>query len=358
MPDDGEGMIRTAHAMARCDAIARTLGGIQVLPLSFPAAHAEKSIIPLIEGVAARGASLPPRFRLPDPTMIRYQWFKRWAQLRAKKWAQTRTKWRAQVWGFLLGPYTEAPPSDSRRMARFSARSVFVSLGIAGACHLAAGLVLYTILGVWTATESGRPHVRTVRIHLLPPTTGTMLESPPLLGARTPEVPAPPVHLPPPEPIAPAKKPSAPEGRITPQKEPLAAPVDTAIVSSSDGGNGGAAAGVPIGIGSGVPAGTGQDAFVAFDTPPQRLSEIEPDYPDLAIDARSQGTVLVLVTIDETGRVTDAVVIKSDVISVLDQAAIKAAKATPFRPAKQRDVPVTSRVVLPFRFKLKTEEGE
>src|SRR6188508_506151 len=142
VPDDGEGMIRTAHAMARCDAIARTLGGIQVLPLSFPAAHAEKSIIPLIEGVAARGASLPPRFRLPDPTMIRYQWFKRWAQLRAKKWAQTRTKWRAQVWGFLLGPYTEAPPSDSWRMARFSARSVFVSLGIAGACHLAAGLVL------------------------------------------------------------------------------------------------------------------------------------------------------------------------------------------------------------------------
>ena len=87
------------------------------------------------------------------------------------------------------------------------------------------------------------------------------------------------------------------------------------------------------------------------------LSEIEPDYPELAIEARSEGTVFVQVTIDETGKVIEAVVVKSDVISALEQAALKAAKATPFRPAKQRDVPVTSRVVLPFRFRLKTEAG-
>ena len=93
--------------------------------------------------------------------------------------------------------------------------------------------------------------------------------------------------------------------------------------------------------------------FVAFDTPPERLLEVKPEYPSLAVEAHSQGTVLVQVTIDETGRVIDAVVLQSDVIGVIDEACLKAARATPFRPAKQRDVPVRSRVVLPYRFALR-----
>jgi TonB family protein len=92
--------------------------------------------------------------------------------------------------------------------------------------------------------------------------------------------------------------------------------------------------------------------FVAFDTPPERLLEVKPEYPELGVEAHSQGTVIVLVTIDETGRVVDAVVLQSDVIAALEEACLKAARATPFRPAKQRDVPVMSRVVLPFRFAL------
>jgi periplasmic protein TonB len=93
--------------------------------------------------------------------------------------------------------------------------------------------------------------------------------------------------------------------------------------------------------------------FVAFDTPPERLLEVKPEYPSLGVEAHSQGTVLVQVTIDETGRVVDAVVLQSDVIGVIEEACLKAARATPFRPAKQRDVPVMSRVVLPYRFALK-----
>jgi protein TonB len=92
--------------------------------------------------------------------------------------------------------------------------------------------------------------------------------------------------------------------------------------------------------------------FVAFDTPPERLLEVKPDYPALGVEAHSQGTVIVQVTIDETGRVVDAVVLQSDVIAALEDACLKAARATPFRPAKQRDVPVKSRVVLPYRFAL------
>jgi periplasmic protein TonB len=311
--------------------------------------------LPVPIDVGKRVSEQPPAAEYHCVEM-QYQWFKRWAQVQAKKWALKRTKWRAQLWAFLLGPYVEAPPSESRRMARFGSRSVFVALGVAGACHLAGGLVLYTILGAWTAAEGSRPHVRTVIVHLLPASSGVLLESPPSLAVR-PDVPAPPTGIPPPRPIARTEVHPASEGKITPKKQSAAAPVvgDTVAASGSDGGDGGVRGGADGTAPGGAPA--GGSAFVAFDTPPQRLSEIEPEYPEVAIAARSQGTVLVLITIDETGTVTDAVVIKSDVISALEAAALKAAKATPFRPAKQRDVPVVSRVVLPFRFKLKTEEG-
>jgi TonB family protein len=110
-------------------------------------------------------------------------------------------------------------------------------------------------------------------------------------------------------------------------------------------------------IGSLEPTGGVHEAFIAFDTPPERLLEVKPEYPTLAIEAHSQGVVLVMVTIDETGRVIEAVVVSSNVIAPLEAAAVKAARATPFRPAKQRDVPVKARVVLPFRFALtETEE--
>jgi protein TonB len=95
--------------------------------------------------------------------------------------------------------------------------------------------------------------------------------------------------------------------------------------------------------------------FVAFDTPPERLLEVKPEYPQLGIEAHSQGTVLVQVTIDETGHVVDAVILQSDVIAAIEDACLKAARDTPFRPAKQRDVPVMSRVVLPYRFALTSE---
>lgn len=290
-----------------------------------------------------------------DPIVKRYLIAKRW-------WSLTRTRWRARMWAFLLGPHFEAPPSECRRKLRFGARSVFVALAVAGSCHLVSGLLLYTVLGAWRTGESRSQGLRTVTVHLLPATTGAVLGLPPSIGARTPDAPAPPVRVPEREPPPKVEEPPQPkEGKITPKPQPVAtAPATGDTVVSADVGVGAIGGGESPGLDGGT-AGSGEGSappsFVAFDTPPERLSEIEPEYPELAIEARSQGTVLVQVTIDETGRVIEAVVVQSDVISFLEQAAIKAAKATPFRPAKQRDVPVPSRVVLPFRFRLKTEEG-
>jgi protein TonB len=103
-----------------------------------------------------------------------------------------------------------------------------------------------------------------------------------------------------------------------------------------------------------VPPPPPEETFVAFDTPPQRVEVVEPVYPEIARELHAQGTVLVQVTVDETGKVIDAVVVESTTIEALEQAALKAARASQFRPAKQRDVPVKARIVIPFRFVLKS----
>jgi protein TonB len=94
------------------------------------------------------------------------------------------------------------------------------------------------------------------------------------------------------------------------------------------------------------------DSFFAFDTPPKPLKTVSPEYPELARQAGAEGTVLVTVTIDETGRVIAAVVTQSDTIQSLEQAALKAARDWLFTPAKQRDQPVKARITIPFGFSL------
>lgn len=94
------------------------------------------------------------------------------------------------------------------------------------------------------------------------------------------------------------------------------------------------------------------DVFVAFDEPPEPVHMVPAAYPELARQAEAEGTVQLLVTIDETGRVVDATVQSSNAIESLERAAIQAAFQWLFKPAKQRDKPVKVRIVIPFRFSL------
>jgi len=94
------------------------------------------------------------------------------------------------------------------------------------------------------------------------------------------------------------------------------------------------------------------EEFVAFDSPPEVVHSEAPEYPDLARQAEAEGTVHVVVTIDENGRVTRARVYSSDTIEALERAAIDAAMKFLFKPAMQRDVPVACQIVIPFGFTL------
>lgn len=93
------------------------------------------------------------------------------------------------------------------------------------------------------------------------------------------------------------------------------------------------------------------DSFIPFDTPPELVASAEPVYPELARRAEVEGMVVVLVTIDETGKVIDAEVATSD-SSVFDEAALAAAYKFVFRPALQRDIPVRAKIAVRFRFSL------
>jgi len=96
----------------------------------------------------------------------------------------------------------------------------------------------------------------------------------------------------------------------------------------------------------------GGDGFYAFDTAPQPIKTAQPLYPELARAAGAEGLVRVEVTIDENGRVIAARVVGSDTIKSLEEAARKAALDWLFTPAKQRDMPVKCRIVIPFEFNL------
>ncbi len=91
--------------------------------------------------------------------------------------------------------------------------------------------------------------------------------------------------------------------------------------------------------------------FIAFDDPPELVHAVKPLYPDIARKAGVEGLVVVIVLLDETGRVISAEIGHSDA-AILSTAALEAAYRHRFKPAYQRDIPVKSRISLRFRFVL------
>jgi protein TonB len=91
--------------------------------------------------------------------------------------------------------------------------------------------------------------------------------------------------------------------------------------------------------------------FTAFDEPPQVVRQVPPEYPELARQSETEGVVLVQIGVNEFGDVIEATVVQG--VPMLSQAAVEAVMQWKFRPAKQRDVPVPVRIVVPIRFSLR-----
>ncbi|MCP4230770.1 MAG: energy transducer TonB [bacterium] len=67
---------------------------------------------------------------------------------------------------------------------------------------------------------------------------------------------------------------------------------------------------------------------------------VQPKYPDIARDMGIEGDVVLLVYIDETGTVRNALVQSSPELPAMEEEAVKAAYKCKFAPAKQQDRPV------------------
>jgi protein TonB len=83
---------------------------------------------------------------------------------------------------------------------------------------------------------------------------------------------------------------------------------------------------------------------------PKLVSAVDPVYPELARQAKAQGTVIVECTVGVDGRVTDAKVLKS--IPLLDQAALEAVRKRVYAPTTFEGIPVPVIVTVTLNFRL------
>jgi TonB family protein len=95
----------------------------------------------------------------------------------------------------------------------------------------------------------------------------------------------------------------------------------------------------------------GPPDYVPYDQAPEVINQEQPKYPALALKAGLEGTVWTKLWVDETGRVTQVYVSKSDG-QIFEQSAIDAARQWRFKPAMTKGKPVAVWVSIPFRFKI------
>jgi periplasmic protein TonB len=117
------------------------------------------------------------------------------------------------------------------------------------------------------------------------------------------------------------------------------------------GGKGsGSGAGGGGGSGGGGEGGIGNARFGAADGP-QFLHHELPEYPPSARRRGREGKVVIIVTIDEKGKLTNAEVSEAT-DQVFARSAMEALKRSTFRPARRNGVPIACRAALPVRFAL------
>jgi protein TonB len=83
---------------------------------------------------------------------------------------------------------------------------------------------------------------------------------------------------------------------------------------------------------------------------PRKIADARPLYPEVARQARVEGTVILEAVIDTTGRVTQLRVLRS--VPLLDQAAIEAVQQWRYTPSTYNGRPVSVLMTITVRFTL------
>jgi protein TonB len=116
------------------------------------------------------------------------------------------------------------------------------------------------------------------------------------------------------------------------------------------GVEGGVVGGTLGGVLGGVLGGTGTGPVMDYDAPPKPVKITRPQYPQEAFVKKIEGTVLVEILIDSSGRVVRARVLQS--VPMLDAAAIQTVYQWIFQPAVKHGRPVATIAQAPVSFRI------
>ena len=156
----------------------------------------------------------------------------------------------------------------------------------------------------------------------------------------------------PPPPLAPTTAPMTigKEPDVPPVYGPPG-PVDTTHGIRSFGGDGiGVGVDAPSVLMPPPPQKTGPVRVADLPVAPRKIADVRPVYPEIARQARKEGTVVMEAVLDPTGRVTQLRVIQS--VPLLDQAAMDAVRQWRYTPSTLGGHPVSVLMSITIRFTL------
>jgi protein TonB len=235
----------------------------------------------------------------------------------------------------------------------------------------------YSLIGADTAAERRRSVTLPASILLHGALALALIVVPILTSESNPEVSAgvraflvEPLSIAPPPPPPAARPAAAPSvvPKPEPQQQAFVAPVEvpTEIRPEEALDLGGAENGSPDGVLGGVPGGVvGGIVGGLPEAPPppvapvrvggsvrepRRLVAVQPAYPELAIKARLQGTVLIEATVNERGRVVNVSLLQG--APLLTDAALEAVKKWVYTPTLVNGVPTPIIMTVTVHFRL------
>ena len=123
--------------------------------------------------------------------------------------------------------------------------------------------------------------------------------------------------------------------KTVPSTKPQPGPGNNQPSGPSNATGNGSGTGNGTGSGSGDGAGAGEGRGVPV-TPPRVVSAMQPKYPSSARSAGIEGVVGVKMLVNASGKVTEAIVVRSSGNAALDEAAVAAVYKWRFTPAKDK----------------------
>ena len=176
-----------------------------------------------------------------------------------------------------------------------------------------------------------------------PPEAAAAVKTPPLLTSNVPS-PTPPLPLAP----VPLRPVEAKPPQVVPAAVPAAMPSTAAAPPPGPAPHPGVTS-TPLSIG------IDPTWYIArqVDVPAHAVGSVVPAYPEQARRRSQEGTLKLMLKIDDLGRVRDVEVVEADIPGVFDEAALEAFRNARFQPAMKDGRPVRYQAYIRVVFKLR-----